>query len=104
VIVASDCAWLASLLELLLDTVAAIWEQRRTRQQMDDGNCPKFLMAFQRRDKNIGSALFTTVTHLEQTIQQRGWTLRLLAWRPVTKVDGTETDVRLVEITCPRSN
>lgn len=89
ILIASDCAWLASLLDMLLNTVAELFAK---------SSAPKFLMAFQRRDKNIGTALFTTVNHLSQKVAERRWTMKVLAWRPVTKVDGTETDVRLVEI------
>lgn len=89
IIVASDCAWLASMLDMLLETIASIFAS---------GGAKSFFMAFQRRESNIGSATFTTESHLQQVIRQRGWSLHPRAWRPVTLVDQTETVVCLVEI------
>jgi predicted nicotinamide N-methyase len=112
VIVASDCAWLASMLDMLLDTVEALFDAKAGQRNVDNdddddddddiGNNnhgpPSFLMAFQRRDRNIGSATFTTMDTLSDAVTKRGWTLQSRAWRPITLVDGTKTSVFLVEI------
>ena len=88
IVVASDWAWLASMLDMLLDTVASLFRK----------GASSFFMAFQRREKNVGHALFTTEAHLCETVGKRGWSLSLRAWRPVVLTDKTETVVRLVEI------
>jgi predicted nicotinamide N-methyase len=76
VIVASDCVWLPYLLGLLLDTVAALFEN----------GASSFLLGFQRRDHNVGSTLFTSIDHLFQVVQERKWKISNIAWRPGTFV------------------
>jgi predicted nicotinamide N-methyase len=88
VIVASDCAWLPELLDMQIGIVAELFEN----------GASSFLMAFQRRDRNVGSTIFTSIDHLLQVVQERKWTISNIAWRPVTLADGTETDVRVIEI------
>lgn len=88
IIVASDCIWLASLLDSLLDTA----------QSLFDHGASTLLMAFQKREMNIGSATFTTIQHLLDALKNRGWSIQSRAWRPVTLLDGTETEAYLLEI------
>lgn len=103
-IVASDCVWLVSMLDALLDTVGAVFAAAgggeaagaATRKQS-----PAFLMSFQRRDASGGddSPLFTTVDRVLESVQERGWEFDCLAWRPVTLDDGEgEKEVFVFEI------
>jgi len=73
-VVASDCVWLRSMLDSLLDTVASLFE-------ICD---PTFIMSFQRRESvNSASAMFTTVDSVVSSIRNRGWKLKCIAWRPI---------------------
>jgi predicted nicotinamide N-methyase len=69
-IVASDCVWLVSMLDALLDTVAAIFEASEGDE----------------------SPTFTTVNRVIQTIGARGWTVECLAWRPIRVIPTTATN------------
>ena len=95
-VVASDCVWLVSMLDALLDTVQGVFDQSK--------RSPKFLMSFQRRDASggDGSALFTTVDRVLTSVNQRGWSFDCLAWRPVQLGDGEgDKEVFIFEI-CPK--
>ncbi|GAX11537.1 hypothetical protein FisN_22Lu261 [Fistulifera solaris] len=89
-IVASDCVWLVSMLDALLDTVASLFHFSPNAT---------FLMSFQRRDVRKESALFTTVDGILSAVRCRGWALDCLSWKYV-KVDGDEEkkEVFLLEI------
>lgn len=89
-IVASDVVFLASMLNSLLDTVDSIFKASAA-------NSPTFLLSFQRRDANDGeeSVSFTTVKGVIAAVEQRGWCIDCLAWRPVTvrkETNGMVTD------------
>ena len=88
VVVASDCVWLVSMLDALLDTVAGIFRHSPHA---------KLLMSFQRRDSAQGNAssMFTTVDRVLADIKDRGWTVDCLTWRQVVynKNDGKEVFV-----------
>lgn len=88
-IVASDCVWLSSMLESLLDTVASIFVL----------SSPVFIMSFQRRDSggDSSSNMFTTVEGVIEAIQARNWNLECLSWRPLEDDDTKE--VYVFEIT-----
>ena len=92
-IVASDCVWLVSMLDALLDTVQGVFDMSK--------RSPTFLMSFQRRDASGGddSALFTTVDRVLSSVADRGWTFDCLAWRPVQLGDGEgDKEVFIFEI------
>ena len=91
-IVASDCVWLVSMLEALLDTVQGVFEQSK--------RSPTFIMSFQRRDSGgDDSALFTTVNRVLASVMGRGWSFECLAWRPVQLGDGEgDKEVFIFEI------
>ena len=91
-IVASDCVWLVSMLEALLDTVRGVFEQSK--------RSPTFIMSFQRRDASSDdSALFTTVDRVLTSVRGRGWSFECLAWRPVRLGDGEgDKEVFIFEI------
>ncbi|KAL7531066.1 hypothetical protein ACHAXR_003822 [Thalassiosira sp. AJA248-18] len=78
-IVASDVVFLASMLDSLLHTVESLF-------QASSSNNPSFILSFQRRDAKDGeeSTMFTTVKGVISAIEERGWKLDCLAWRPVT--------------------
>ena len=86
-VVAADCTWLASLLCHFLNTLNELFQHGTS----------KCLLSFRRRERNVGSALFTTTDALIEEIQEkRGWHVRLLAWRPLS--NGKSSDVCLIEI------
>ena len=89
-IVASDCVWLASMLNALFDTVATLFQLSPEAS---------FLMSFQRRDLRKDSALFTTVESILDAAHHRGWRLECLSWKYV-HVDGEDEmkEVFLFEI------
>jgi predicted nicotinamide N-methyase len=81
-IVASDCVWLVSMLDALLDTVAAIFEACTK----SSSTIPTLILSFQRRDSRCegdDSPNFTTVHRVMRSVQARGWSMDCLAWRPV---------------------
>jgi hypothetical protein len=78
-IVASDCVWLVSMLNALLDTVASFFQASSASKP------PTFLLSFQRRDTVEGDAsvTFTTINRVIQSVHARGWKMECLAWRRV---------------------
>jgi len=106
-IVASDCVWLVSMLNALLDTVEAIFAAAATTKSSKSDtkgeySGPTFVMSFQRRDtptSNGQSSIFTTVERVVDAMKGRGWNVDCLAWHPV-KLDGDQPDqeVYLFEI------
>lgn len=90
-LVASDCVFLVDMLNSLLDTVTAVFEQS-TKD-------PSFILSFQRRDAKEGddSTSFTTVNRVLAEVKARGWTIGCLAWRPVTVGEDT-SEVFVFEI------
>ncbi len=76
-IVASDCVWLLSMLNALLNTISFLFHS--------SSRPPTFLLSFQRRDTLEGdqSATFTTINRVIQSVHERGWRMECLAWRPV---------------------
>lgn len=77
-IIASDVVFLVSMLNALLNTVESIFQASH--------NNPSFILSFQRRDAKDGeeSATFTTVKGVMLAVEDRGWSIDCLAWRPVT--------------------
>ena len=80
-IVASDCVWLVSMLDALLNTVASIFDASAS----SSSSPPTLLLSFQRRDTSEGddSPNFTTVQRVIHSVTARGWRMECLAWRPV---------------------
>lgn len=79
IIISCDCVWLVSMLDGLLDSVSSVFESSKAEDI-------SFLMSFQRRDTKEGneSSTFTTVDRVLSSVEDRGWKLECLAWRPVT--------------------
>ena len=79
IIISCDCVWLVSMLDGLLDSVSSVFESTKAKDV-------SFLMSFQRRDTKDGSqsSTFTTVDRVLSSVEERGWKLDCLAWRPVT--------------------
>lgn len=88
-IIASDCVWLKSMLEALLNTVDALFQRNKES---------RLLLSFQRRDSK-DSQMFTNIDAVVESVQSKGWTLECLAWRTAL-VDGDSTpkEVFLLEI------
>jgi len=89
-IIASDVVFLTSMLTSLLHVVQSIFEA-------SSSNDTSFILSFQRRDAKDGeeSTSFTTVDGVISAVEERGWSLDCLAWRPVTvkkETDGVVTD------------
>mmetsp|Transcript_2142 Transcript_2142/g.4576 ORF Transcript_2142/g.4576 Transcript_2142/m.4576 type:complete len:325 (-) Transcript_2142:26-1000(-) len=78
-IIASDVVFLVSMLNSLFNTVESIF-------RASSSNKPSFILSFQRRDAKDGeeSETFTTVKGVFAAVEERGWSLDCLAWRPVT--------------------
>jgi len=91
VLVASDCVWLVSMLDDILDTVAGIFQHSPN---------VKFLMSFQRPDSDEGdsSRMFTTVDCVLVNVMNRGWTIDCLAWQPVVYDKDDSIEVFFFEI------
>lgn len=83
-VVACDCVWLRSMLQSLLDTVQALFENTTCKS-------PTLLLSFQRRDTSSDESMFTTVTSVAEQIRERHWAIDCLAWRQVA-IDGKETE------------
>mmetsp|Transcript_32780 Transcript_32780/g.49411 ORF Transcript_32780/g.49411 Transcript_32780/m.49411 type:complete len:355 (+) Transcript_32780:84-1148(+) len=86
VVLASDCVWLVSMMEPLLETVECVFRARSGRA--------KFLLSFQRRDPKIQNrettSNFTTVDRVLQALEERNWSVRCLAWRLIHPTDPKE--------------
>ena len=89
-IVASDCVWLVSMLDALLNTVATIFEASSSSSSPP----PTLLLSFQRRDTSEGddSPNFTTVQRVIHSVTARGWSMECLAWRPVGRSANLRTN------------
>jgi len=84
-IIASDCVWLASMLDGVLSTVQTIFDAAAAA----NSNTPKLLLSFQRRD----SEMFTNVDRVLHEIQQvRGWHVSCLAWYPVSNLENSDNE------------
>ena len=81
VIVASDCVWLVSMLQALLDTVESLFKASTSHEHRPT---PAFFMSFQRRDTpNSDGSMFTTVDGVVHAMEDRGWKVDCVAWMPV---------------------
>jgi len=80
IIIASDCVWLKSMLDSLLDTAASIFSSCLNAKSK-----PILLMSFQRRDtKEKGeNTMFTTVDSVVEAMKQRDWVVKCISWRSV---------------------
>ena len=92
-IVASDCLFLVEMLEMLLSTVAAVFDRSTARQ-------PALLLSFQRRDPKDGdeSRSFTTVNRVITEVKARRWSIECLAWYPVVVAEDSTSEVFVFEI------
>ena len=99
-IVASDVVFLASMLSSLLNTVESLFKASASHN-------PSFILSFQRRDAQDGeeSVAFTTVQGVLSAVEERGWGIECLAWRPINVrketngiVKDEETEVFVFEI------
>lgn len=86
-IVASDCVWLVSMLDALLDTVEALFSKQE--------RAPRLVMSFQRRDTKEGdeSGTFTTVRRVINSVESRGLSIECVAWRPVRVESEAQAEV-----------
>lgn len=95
-IVSSDCVWLVSMLDALLNTVEQLFAQNPMAT---------LLLSFQRRDTVEGddSPMFTTVDRVVSQVEARQWEIECLAWRPIvlTKENNVTKEVFVFEITQP---
>jgi len=72
-IVASDCVWLVSMLESLLNTVDSLFRKNHNA---------RLLLSFQRRESTDRSR-FSSVSSIVNSVHEREWSLDCLAWRHV---------------------
>ena len=74
-IIASDCVWLKSMLDSLLDTVTSLFEFNPNA---------RLLLSFQRRDSGDNTK-FSSVSSIINSVQRRKWSIDCLAWRHVSQ-------------------
>jgi len=72
-IIASDCVWLVSMLDSLLDTVASLFKLNLNA---------RLLLSFQRRDAGDNTR-FSSVSSIASSVRRRNWSIECLAWRHV---------------------
>ena len=72
-IIASDCVWLRSMLDSLLDTVASLFELNPNA---------RLILSFQRRDSG-NNQKFSNVSSIIESVERRKWSIDCLAWRHV---------------------
>ena len=72
-IIASDCVWLRSMLDSLLDTVASLFELNPNA---------RLLLSFQRRDSGDNTK-FSNVSSIIDSVRRRKWSIDCLSWRHV---------------------
>lgn len=72
-IIASDCVWLRSMLDSLLDTVASLFELNPNA---------RLILSFQRRDSG-NNQKFSNVSSIIDSVERRKWSIDCLAWRHV---------------------
>jgi len=94
-IIASDCVWLVSMLESLLNTVDSLFRKNHKA---------RLLLSFQRRESTDGSR-FSSVSSIVNSVQERQWSLDCLAWRHVRQDGENEPkEVFVFEIAPLRRN
>jgi len=92
-IIASDCVWLVSMLESLLNTVDTLFSLNPNA---------RLIMSFQRRD-GIDSTQFSSLSSIVNSVKKREWSLVLLAWRYVNQEgEDKPKEVFLFEIARPK--
>ena len=72
-IIASDCVWLVSMLDSLLNTVDALFKLNSNA---------RLLLSFQRRDSGDNTR-FSSVSSIIHSVHTRKWSIQCLAWRHV---------------------
>jgi Lysine methyltransferase len=84
VVIASDCVWLVSMLDALLNIVASVFDSSKQSR-------PSLLLSFQRRDAAGGdnSEIFATMNRVLAAVNDRQWSVDCLAWTQVEV--GTDT-------------
>mmetsp|Transcript_32427 Transcript_32427/g.76290 ORF Transcript_32427/g.76290 Transcript_32427/m.76290 type:complete len:406 (+) Transcript_32427:199-1416(+) len=79
-IIASDCVWLISMLDSLLNTVDSLFRLNPKA---------RLILSFQRRDAG-DTTRFSTVEGIVDNVRNRGWSIDCLAWRYVRQEGSTE--------------
>lgn len=72
-IIASDCVWLRSMLDSLLDTVDSLFRLNPNA---------RLLLSFQRRDSGDNTK-FSSVSSIIDSVHRRNWSIECLSWRHV---------------------
>jgi hypothetical protein len=92
-IIASDCVWLVSMLDSLLNTVDSLFKLNPNA---------RLLLSFQRRDSG-DIVRFSSVSSIISSVRTRKWSIECLAWRHVRQEGERELkEVFVFEIT-PKS-
>lgn len=87
VVIACDCLFLRKLIDPLLSILSTLFQYSL--------KSPKFLFTFQQRNMK---GVFISLDELIERIEDRGWSVECIAWRPVA-VDGDgEQDLYLFEV------
>eukprot|EP00536_Pseudo-nitzschia_multiseries_P012514 jgi/Psemu1/208888/e_gw1.482.16.1 len=95
-IIASDCVWLLSMLDSLLDTAEALLRSNPRA---------RLILSFQRRDDGDITRFSTVEGIVDNVRNKRGWSIDCLAWRHVRQ-EGTDQpkEVFVFEIVPTGSN
>ena len=89
-IVASDCVWLVSMLDSLLNTVDSLFKLNPNA---------RLILSFQRRDAG-DNIRFSSVGSIITSVRERGWSIDCLSWRHVRQEGTIEPkEVYVFEIT-----
>ena len=72
-IIASDCVWLVSMLDSLLNTVDSLFRLNPNA---------RLILSFQRRDAGDNTR-FSSVSSIVSSVRKRDWSIDCLAWRHV---------------------
>ncbi|KAL7478910.1 hypothetical protein ACHAW6_004666 [Cyclotella cf. meneghiniana] len=91
-VVACDCIFLEKIVDPLLDTLASIFRSSR------DAAC---LFTYQRRNL---MGVFIGLEELLRRIDERGWSVRCLAWRKIVVEEDGEHDLYLFELFSRKGN
>lgn len=83
-IIASDCVWLVSMLDSLLNTVDTLFKLNSNA---------RLLLSFQRRDSGDNTR-FSSVSSIIRNVHTREWSIECLAWRHVRQ----EGEIELKEV------
>jgi predicted nicotinamide N-methyase len=104
-ILASDCVWLVSMLDSLLDTADALmgkdtklWLSLQKREAEESSTPSSSSVSLLPSPPSSSCRMFTTIESILAAITTRSWHWTCVAWRPLLLVDGQESESFVFEI------